>query len=242
MKFLYYLACIGDPNLDLKLKLLSHNLTYLHKNINTNFDVMINSYETSNDKNNKIKNTVQNFNFIDEMFFFNKKGVLTEVFLTNTYNINVDNYDYICFVFDDIKIENIDIYDMIQIKLKYNIEIFSPKVINSTWNFMNMYNGLTFNNFLEIYFLLLSPNDLHKFFSLHTIENKWTWGVDFLFGYLNINSGVINKYSVKHMIPSKSNKGEGHKLMMNYLKEKTPFKSLNEIRSKYKPIKDCIII
>jgi hypothetical protein len=59
---------------------------------------------------------------------------------------------------------------MIQIKNKYNIEIFSPKVINSSWN-------LTFHNFLEIYFLLLSPKDFHKFFSLHTIENKWTWGI-----------------------------------------------------------------
>jgi len=242
MKFLYYLACIGDPDLDLKLKLLSHNLTYLHKNLDTNFDVMINSYETNNDKNNKIKNTVQTFNFIDEMFFFNKKGILTEVFLTNTYNNNVDNYDFIFFVLDDIKIENIDIYDMIKIKNKYNIEIFSPKVINSSWKFMNMYNYLTFHNFLEIYFLLLSPKDFHKFFSLHTIENKWIWGIDFLFGYLNINSGVMNKYSVKHMIPSKSNQQEGYNLMMNYLKEKTPFKSLNEIRSKYKPIKGYIII
>jgi hypothetical protein len=63
MKFLYYLACIGDPDLDLKLKIFSHNLTYLHKNLNTNFDVMINSYETNNDKNNKIKKYNTNFKF-----------------------------------------------------------------------------------------------------------------------------------------------------------------------------------
>ena len=74
---------------------------------------------------------------------------------------------------DDVKIINLDLYELIEIKHKYKIEILSPQVSKSTHKFMNSYNDyLTFNNALEVYCLLLMPDNFVRFSSIHTIENK----------------------------------------------------------------------
>ena len=42
---------------------------------------------------------------------------------------------------------------MVEIKKKYNIQVLSPKVLNSTWDFMiNCDNCITINNAVEVYF------------------------------------------------------------------------------------------
>ena len=110
---------------------------------------------------------------------------MTELFLTNPYNNHIQNYDYIIFILDDVRILNIDLLDMIKIKKKHGIKLLSPKVIKSTHSFMNEYENLTINNFLEIYFLLLNPKNFYKFISLYNVENKWMWGVDYMYSYYN---------------------------------------------------------
>ena len=239
MKLLYYLAAIGEPNLKTKIEILLNNLTYLHNNLLINFDIIINCYE---EENESIYNSVKKLNFIDNVFFYKKKGVLAELFLTNPYNSYVKKYDYIIFILDDVRILNVDLLDMIKIKKKYNIKLLSPKVINSTHSFMNEYENLTINNFLEIYFLLLKPKQFYKFISLYTVENKWMWGVDHMFGYYDIKSGVINNYSVLHDLPKNADTNTAGLCLIQYLKENTPFNSLKELKSKYNPIKKTIIL
>jgi hypothetical protein len=239
MKLLYYLASIGEPNLEIKTEILLNNLNYLYNKLSINFDIIINCYE---EKNETIYDTVKKLNFIDNVFFYKKKGVLTELFLTNPYNSNVIHYDYIIFILDDVRILNIDLLDMIKIKNKYNIKLLSPKVINSSHSFMNEHDNLTINNFLEIYFVLLKPKHFYIFLSLYTVENKWMWGIDHLFGHYGIKSGIINKYNVLHELPKKSDKTTAKICLSEYLKEKTPFSSLKEIKDKYNPIKSIIIL
>ena len=239
MKLLYYLAAIGEPNLEIKIEILLNNLTYLHNTLSINFDVLINCYE---EENETIYNSVKQLNFIENVFFYKKKGVLTELFLTNPYNNHVKNYDYIIFILDDVRILNIDLLDMIKIKKKYKIKLLSPKVINSTHSFMNEYENLTINNFLEIYFLLLNPKQFYKFISLYTVENKWMWGVDHMFGHYGIKTGTINKYSVLHDLPKSAETSAAINCLSQYLKERTPFSSLKEIKDKYKPIKKIIVL
>jgi hypothetical protein len=234
MKLLYYLASIGQPNLNTKNKILLDNLIKINKSISENFDVIINCYDSENDK--KIYNLIKSLNFIDNIYFYTKKGVLTELFLTNPYNSYVNKYDYIIFILDDVQILNVNIKNMISIKEKYNIKFLSPKVIKSTHSFMNENNNLTINNFLEVYFLLLNPINFYRFISLYTIENKWMWGVDFLFGHYGIKTGVINNFSVLHLLPTKSDKETAKKCLSEFLKKKTSFNSINEIKKKYNPI------
>jgi len=124
---------------------------------------------------------------------------------------------------------------MIEIKNTYNIQILSPKILRANKNFMFRSNCLTFNNFLEVFCILLSPSDFKKFSSLHSIENKWMWGVDFLFGHFNIITAVYNKFEVLHVLRSKSNQKEALECLDNYLK-KNGFSSFEEITNKYEPI------
>ena len=239
MKLLYYLAAIGEPDLNTKIGILLNNLNYIYKNLSINFDIIINCYETENET---IYSSVKKLKFIDNIYIYKKKGVLTELFLTNPYNNHINNYDYIIFILDDVRIINIDLLDMIKIKKKYKIKLLSPKVIKSTHSFMNENDNLTINNFLEVYFLLLKPKNFYKFLSLYTIENKWMWGVDFLFGHNGIKAGVINNYSVLHELSKKADTDTARNCLGIYLKNNTPFNSLNEIKSKYNPIKKKIIL
>ena len=240
-KLLYYLPAIGAPDLNTKLDILVSNLKYLYKNVKFNLDVSINCYEVKDENCDIIYNAVKKLNFINKIYFYKKKGMLTELFLTNPNNKFIDNYDYILFILDDVKIKNLDIFDMIALKKKYDIEILSPRVLKSTHNFMHKYNDITINNFLEIYCILLNNKDFKKFLSKHTIKNKYMWGVDLLFGYYNIKAGVNNKYYVDHILPTRSSRRDANIKMVEYLKEYTPYTNMGELFRNYKDIKYQII-
>ena len=242
MKLLYYIASIGNPDLNIKMDILIHNLNYIYNNINNKFDIIINCYEEDDSIMQNILNIIKETNIINNIFFYKKKGVLTELFLTNPHNNILPNYDYVLFILDDVKIIHLNIPHMIELKEKHNIELLSPKIISSTHSFMNIHYNITINNFLEIYLLILKPDELIKFFSLHTIENKWMWGVDLLFGYYKIRAGVINNYSVQHVLPSKSNKGEASHLMNDYLRQKTSYTWIDEVWTGYPAIREHITI
>ena len=231
MKFLYYLAAFGNPYFNKKVEVLLHNLIYLNEHLNQKFDLLINCYETNENIINYINKLVKNLYFIDKFYLYNKKGVLTELFLTNPDNKSVKEYDYILFTLDDIKIINVNIVDMIRIKRKYRIRFLSPKVLNSTkyFSYMSKYhsNIITINNCLEIFMLLLSSSDFFRFIRLYTIKNKWMWGIDHLFGYYKIRAGLVNKYSVNHLFTGGSNKLLAQKLAEEYLRQKKiPFKNI----------------
>ena len=86
---------------------------------------------------------------------------------------------------------------------------------------MNVNTGLTLTNFLEVYLLLLEPKDLFKFFSIHSLENKYMWGVDFMFWYYKIKTGIINTYSANHELVPESNIKEAEELSIKYLRKNT---------------------
>jgi hypothetical protein len=228
MRFVYYLAAIGHRGLDVKLNILAKNLNYIYSLLNTSFDIVVNCYNSED----VVYNFLQQFTFLNKKMFHNKPGVLTELFLTNPHNASLRKYDYILFMLDDVEIQELNLQEMINVKEKYKIEILSPKVINSTHGFMNSYAShiLTINNALEVYCLLLKYKDFQRFLSVHTIENKWMWGADFLFGHFNIKTGVYNRSSVKHMLlPSKKNTNNAEKLMRAYLKDMNFYGTIKDI-------------
>jgi hypothetical protein len=239
MKFLYYLAAFGSPNFDAKLYYLKNNLEYIYSNIGENFDIIINNYDVKQE--DFIYSFLNNFKFLNKKYIFSKEGHLSELWLSNKYNSKIKNYDYVMFILDDICEFNIDIKDMIKIKNQYKFEILSPKIYNSTYDWMKNNNDITVNNFLEIFCFLLTPFDFYNFILLNTIENKYIWGIDHIFGYLNMKVGMYNKYSVKHMITSinTNNIQEKFDLCNKYL-QNHGFKDLNDIRVKYNPVVEYI--
>jgi hypothetical protein len=237
MKLLYYVPAIGNNNLDKKHTYLLNNLRYVYKNLGQPFSVAINFYTVSED----IKASVKALDFVEETYFYERPGVLTELFLTNPYKEQFATYDYILFVLDDVSLINVDIPDMIRIKEKHGIELLSPSILKSTHQFMNPAKDITIHNCLEVYVLLMRPVDYERFCSIHTIENKWMWGVDFLFGYYKIKAGVVHKYVARHELPSRSNGYDASYLMTQYLLQRTDFKCLDEVYTKYPAISEVIV-
>ncbi len=236
MRLLYYIASIGNPNLDIKTEILISNLKYIYDDIQCKFDVCINCYETDEATYTNLLSILNGLVFIDNCYCYVKTGVLTELFLTNPHNAVVDNYDYIMFIMDDVKIFDMKLREMIRIKELLNISVISPKIINSTYSYMHIHNDVTINNFLEIYLLMLTPCDFNRFIGLYTIENRWMWGVDLLFGHFNIKAGVVNKFSAIHMLPSKSNHKDARTRLDEYINTHSPFKDPWEIFQMYQAI------
>ncbi len=231
MKFLYYLACIGNPNLETKLKILDSNIEKIYSNIKVNFDLVLNIYSDFQ----TIRNHLVKYSCIDNILIYEKPGVLTELWLTNPSNDLIVNYDYILFILDDVEIINFDFDSMVKFKNENELQILSPYVYNSTQTRWFDSKRSTLNNMLEVFCLLLTPPDFKLFCSIHTIENKWMWGVDYTFGYRNINTGVYIGSSVKHHFRALKHNELAMLLAKDYLEKM----GLNEkyLLNKFNPIK-----
>lgn len=238
MKLLLYIAAIGNPKIEEKLTILNNNLKYIE---NTNcFDeitLSLNIYDSYEIITNYLKK------YSNKIFIHYKKGILSELFLTNPHNNIIHNHDYILFILDDVKINNINFKDFINIKQKYSIEFLSPKILNGNWPYMynQPSNVLSIMNHLEIFCIFFEPKDFKKFLEINCIDNKWIWGVDHLFGFLNITTCIYNKYTVSHYFRTNGETQTAITLMHNFLKTKHNT-NINYLRQKYTPIKNIIAI
>jgi hypothetical protein len=204
MKFLYYLAAVGNPDYKIKIDILKNNLNYIFNDIKINFDILINCYDDSDIKSIINK---KNFNFLDNIYIRHRPGKLIELWKDNPYHVHLSNYDYILFILDDIEIKNMSIYELCKIKNRYNIEFISPRVENATWGYMNLYSGnkLSITNRVEIYCFLFTYENFIKFISINDIENPNIWGVDYMMAHYKIKTAIYYKFNVLHKLQNKSN-------------------------------------
>lgn len=204
MKLLYYLAALGNPDFETKVTILKNNLDCIFKDINNNFDILINCYDNVNITSIVNKSSIS---FLNNIYINYKPGKLVELWNNNPYHVYLSNYDYILFILDDIEIENINIRELIKIKSQYNIEFISPRVENSTWEYMNLYCGdkLGITNRLEVYCFLFNYDNFNKFLSINDIENTNIWGVDYIMAHFKIKTAIYYKFNVIHKLKTKSN-------------------------------------
>ena len=245
MKLLYYLAAIGGPRLEDKLKILTRNLIYINHTLKQNFSIVINCYSEAH----IISKFIKKFSFLDAIYFHYKpKAVLTELWFTNPYTKHFNIYDEIIFILDDVSIHKVNIQKLVSIRKKYNIDLISPAIIGASHNYMNSLppNKLAFTNSLEIYCMVVTPNGFKKYLSVNSLQNKWIWGVDFLFGYFNIKTAVYYAMNAYHLIPSTSYGGHGKDneaiKLMNIFLSKHGFSSLAKVKAKYPPIIKTITV
>lgn len=232
MKFLYYLGAIGNPDFDTKLDILKNNLNYIHNDIKDNFDIIINCYDLNINISDFINK--EEYVFLDNIYIHYQKGILMELWNTNPYHNIIQNYDYILFILDDIEIESMNINKLIKIKNHYNIHFISPRVEKSNWEYMKlpMKSELSITNRVEIFCFLFNCPDFLKFLSINDIKNPNIWGVDYMMAHYKIKTAIYYNYNVKHILPSKSNKGNACREMNDYFK-KHGFNNLEEVLNKY---------
>lgn len=238
--FLYYLAAIGSPHLEKKTQILLDNLHCIFKQLQISFDIMINCYD---DTNESVEKKLHTLPFLKNIYIHKKRGRLVELWKTNPHHIYLQKYQYILYILDDVKIEKINLLELVSIKRIHQIDFLSPKVIGSTWDYMNNQpsNTLAFANNIEIFCLLLTPRDFTKLMNINDIENSYTWGVDLLLGHFNIKSAICYTNSVVHSLPSSMDREKAGQQMNIYIR-KHGYKTVDEIRKKYPPIYKLITL
>jgi hypothetical protein len=237
-KFLYYLAAIGEPNLETKLSILKKNLFILYKDIHQSFDIMINCYDA---ETIQIEEFLYSLPFLRHIIIHKQKGRLVELWKTNPYHNLISNYDYILYMLDDVLLSSWNMNKFIYIKNKYSIQFLSPKVLGGTWDYMRNQDDdvLAFANKMEIFCLLLNKDDFHIFMNIQDIENTYTWGVDLLLGHFKIKSAIYFQYSVNHMLTTTTNPEIAGKQMDRYIL-KYGFSSVKQIDQMYPAIYEII--
>lgn len=212
MKLTYYLAAIGNPDYNIKLSILKHNLLYL-KNQGVKVDIIVNCYDKS------FQSTHLDRKMYNKLYIHYKKGVLTELWHSNPYHGKLN--DIILFILDDVRLFNFNVKNNLLVKNKYKIDLYSPKIVKATHRFMQIdFPGLVTTNRVEVYCLLLNKTDFFRYLKENPVYNKWLWGVDLIMGYLGFNPGINYTSSAIHVLPSKANRKEAYQLMIRYLKEK----------------------
>ena len=241
MKLCYYLACIGEPNLNTKIDVLHRNINYLGKQLQEKIDIIVNYYDIRDTA--PFLSKIKENQWVGQCYLHQKPGVLVELWLTNPHHKLIENYNYIFFCLDDIKIIELNLLNLVAIKKKYHLDLISPCVQQATHKFLmtnknNRDRNLYLTNAIEIFCLLLEPKDFKKYMNIQDIDNKWIWGVDFMLGYFGLKCGIYMDYKVRHLYPQRNGKfrSQASRLMGKYLK-KHNFSSLRDVRGKYPPIK-----
>jgi hypothetical protein len=232
MKFLYYLAAIGNPNFHTKINILNNNLNYIHNDIKQKIDILINCY----DLDIKISDYInkQKYPFLGNIYISYKKGILHKLWNNNPYHKIIPMYNYILFILDDVEIVNMNIKKLIKMKKYYNINFISPRVENSSWNYMKqpMESKLCITNRIEIFCLLFNPHDFSKFLSINDIKNPNIWGVDYMMAHYKLKTAIFYNYNVNHKLTSNSNSKEALYEMNKYL-QKHGYKNLEDVLAKF---------
>lgn len=239
MKLLYFLAAIGGPNLEKKLKILTRNLIHTHHTTKQPFSIVINCY----DNPNEVSELIKSFTFLDNVYFhYRPNSVLSELWFTSPHKDVYVEYDEILFMLDDVAISKLHIPSLIEIRDKYDIDIISPAILGATWSYMLPKNHkiLAITNRLEVYCMIMSAKNFQRYLDVNTFENKWIWGVDHMFGYFGINTALYYGMVAYHTIPAAHGRSEEAELLMeNYLR-KNGFSSLKDVQKQYPLIKSVV--
>ena len=216
-KLIYYLAAFGSPNVDEKYNILYHNLNYIHDSINTHFDLFVNLYDNTNFES--FVNKTQ-FPFLNNIIMYRKKGILSELWIDNPHHTSLTKYKHILFILDDVKIHQLDMSSLINIKNQYGIEFLSPAVRKGTWVYMKPQKkkSLVLTHRVEIFCLLLNYTDFMKFVNLNSIDNSNIWGTDYMMSHYKIKCAIYKKSVVEHMLKSASDHIVAKNQMNTYFK------------------------
>jgi len=120
------------------------------------------------------------------------------------YADEVNQYEYIIVLLDDVEILNIDLDFMIDKYNQYNMDIMSPTVSNdSAWahKVMKTYDRMMIRevNFIELFCYIMKPAVFHEWTSIMTHENTFGWGIDTNMKLLlNVDLYLFDAFKIKH--------------------------------------------
>lgn len=185
MKNICFFTSIGD---DLNL------IEYIHTN--HNYDIVCNYYGD----NDLVFKDIQN------IAKYAEKNKLCKFPSIKKLSSHIDNYDYIIIYDDDAIIKNGSIQDLLDIAIRYNLDIIScsqdPNGKISWKIHLPEYGNHTFRyvNFIEINFPIFSKQALKKFM-LDYDGILCDWGVDYWYSHIlqpetNMNMAIVDRVMI----------------------------------------------
>ena len=213
----YFLAALGKPHIEQKIKILETNLKILFKSTGKKIDLFVNIYDDTD-----LNNYPQLNQYIDMINIQRKKGILAELWKTGVFHDKLVNYDYIIFILDDILLtNNFNLDGLIKKKNKHGFDIISPCVTDAWHEYMHKRNDkviTTRNNHIEMFFYFMTPDGYFKYLNTVDAENAWIWGNDLVLGYFGLKVGIDYENEVTHMIKgNESNASIAHAMLDKYL-------------------------
>ena len=148
-------------------------------------------------------------------------GVIGEFIYKNLAPDNINNYNRIILMLDDIELrDNFNLAKMVEIQDADNFDIVSPcltsdsRFSHSFMKYVPEFNLLTREtNFMEFFFYMFRDIDTcyRSWYNLFNVNTKWMWGLDYLiYTHLKMKLGILNSMSMKHWFLNQKSNGNPH--------------------------------
>jgi len=172
------IIAFGEPYIDFKLDILRNNIEKLRA-LYSKMDIELNLYSDDFDIEQEIR-------YIDPKIKINKsKGHLLQLLFKFNDPKKYQKYDYVILIMDDLEILNVDFNKLIKQQKKYNLDLISPRVLNSHMTMVKHLGGLRTSIQVEFFFYFMTPKGYKKYFDFMDKNHITMWGYDW-----TVNTGA----------------------------------------------------
>lgn len=225
MKLLVTIPGIGNNHFKEKKFFLKKNIDIIKKTFSGDVDFLLFNY-SNND-----------FTDFNDVKVIKEKGIIGQYIFKYLNPKDLNNYDYIILMLDDILLsENFNIDYLINLYNDNKLDIISPcltKDSKHSYKFMlenHKYKGLRIVNFCEYFFYLMDLKSYEKYYRLFDDKTYWLWGIDLCLDNQGFKMGILNDFKIKHFYISENyNKNLPNPYIEMYDKEKKFGKITNKI-------------
>jgi hypothetical protein len=228
MKLLVTIPGIGDNHFQEKKMFLKKNIDIIKRTFSGEVDFLLFNYSD---------NDFSNFDYLEDIKIAKKSGIIGQFVFNDLKPENVNNYDYIILMIDDVELsDNFNIDEMIKIYNNNSLDILSPSLTKDSKfshnGFMlenDLFVGyLRIVNFCEYFFYIMNIDVYNRYWTLFDDKTYWTWGIDLCLDIQGFKMGIINDYKVKHYYSDSYNKNLPDPYTEMYYKN-TKFGRINEM-------------
>lgn len=209
-----FLIGFGQPNLDIKIQILRHNLEVFEKNLSDyTIDLYIYMYSTD-EKDKAVFQGINFLRYVSNAYVKVERGIVGE-FIYKYVTKQVKQYDYTVLFLDDIKlpadfrfknmakvyeIEQLDVLGLPLTPQSPHMHPFSLQIVPMVQRGFNYRE----TNFVELFFYFMNANGFKKYYNMLDINSRWCWGIDLAMFYEGIRMGMLECYPIQHFFKSKS--------------------------------------
>jgi len=193
MSLLIVVPGFGQPELEMKTKLLKQNLDIITKNFKNTINLRLFNYMCE-----PVNFSYTGINVIEHV----EKGLLGEKIYKY---VKPESFteDYVLILLDDVKLtEEVNINTLLQYQRLFSIDIISPGVCAASHAYMEPLNKPAIRKveMLELFFYLMNRDSYVKYHSLYDENTRWTWGIDACVAKKGLTSGIVDNMKIHHIL------------------------------------------